>query len=76
MILDPDSERKVHLHSAAIFKEVRKHAISFRIIGNRCTSFKIQKGQKGTYWKEGLLPPLFLISKLFFIDKTTITHLF
>lgn len=48
MILDLDSERKVKLDSATIFKEKRKHAISLKLIGNRCTSFKIQKRQKGT----------------------------
>lgn len=48
MILDLDSESNVKLALATIFKEVRKHAISFKLIGNRCTSFKIQKVQKGT----------------------------
>lgn len=45
---DFDSERKVKLGSPTIFKEVRKCVISFKLIGYGCTSFKIQKVQKGT----------------------------
>lgn len=43
---DLDSERKVTLVSATPLKEVRKCVISFKLIGNKCTSFKIQKLQK------------------------------
>lgn len=33
-----DSERKVKLGSATIFKVVRKHVIYFKLLGNSCTS--------------------------------------
>lgn len=35
---DLDSESKVKLGSATIFKAVRKHVIYFKSLGDRCTS--------------------------------------